>query len=373
VQDEKDKLYLKNQTNVNLTRAKADLKKKQDTPVDVSAEEGVVASAKLAQRAAETDLETKKRLKIDADAEYTKIQADKAAALEKATQNVTVMETRLKAIAASGAKMLYPQPRDNKYNVYNLWKLPVPNAKTDDLANARSNRLRLVGFPEFSTVSFSQGDLAALIPIEAMMFGLNISQSSINRVSVKVPAAESYGLSIKDIYPKLIASAGSVTLNHDLLNTIRFQFGTNDNKPVHVRVITEVFYARALDVTLFSSQSFGLRAQADAVTPPSGTGTDTAAPSAPGPTNFPVDASSTGTATGTAAVDNLRSRLGTTQTVPGGAVQFLGYSEQSIGLRRVFDRPIAIGFRGLILKVDPVSGSIVTVGSTTGPVPEILQ
>ncbi len=316
-----------------------------------------------------------------ADDEHAKIQADKKADLEKAKKDVA----DAKVLKDMVSKNLYAQPRDAKFNVFTADPLNPQGA--DDLPNARINRLRLVGFPQFSTVSFTQSDLSALIPIEAMMLGLNISASTVNRVSVNVPAAESYGISVGGIYEKIADSSkgvpqkiGSSYLCDSILTPLKFLYlssqpGPNWANPeepyAYVRVITEVFYARALDVSMFSNRAFGAKLQ---VSPPqseteTGAPADTDTPQ----TTFAIDSQATGSPTAAATLKSLEARLGQVQTVPGGTVQFVGYSEQSIGLRRVFDRPIAIGFRGLRLKIDVRTGEIVESSVTGSANPEIVR
>ena len=71
-----------------------------------------------------------------------------------------------------------------------------------------------------------------------------------------------------------------------------------------------------------------------------------------------INSATTGSAAASDMLAGLQTRLGTTQTVPGGSVQLVSYNERSVGLRRVFDRPVAIGFRGLALKVELPSGKV---------------
>lgn len=39
------------------------------------------------------------------------------------------------------------------------------------------------------------------------------------------------------------------------------------------------------------------------------------------------------------------------QSVPGGSINVVSVSDTSVGLRRTFDRPIAVGARGLIMQI----------------------
>jgi hypothetical protein len=57
-------------------------------------------------------------------------------------------------------------------------------------------------------------------------------------------------------------------------------------------------------------------------------------------------------------------------SVPGGRVQFVSISNSTIGLRRVWERPIAIGFRGLVLEVDKATGLVFNIGLAHSAVPK---
>lgn len=66
---------------------------------------------------------------------------------------------------------------------------------------------------------------------------------------------------------------------------------------------------------------------------------------------------------------SIQNRIGMTQNVPGGSIQLVSYSDQSIGLRRVFDRPVAIGSRGLVVAYDIEDDRIVNVSVGGGSTP----
>lgn len=322
--------------------------------------------AKAELETATGNLTNAQTAKTAADGSYAKLQAETASALAKAQDDVKTAKVIRDAVAKDGVRTMYPQPRDNLYNIYDLSPLQTAEGEKDAVQNARVNRLRLVGFPEFSTVSFTQGDLAALVPLEALLVGLNISTNSVDRVSVSVPSAESYGLSLVDVYRHLPHSYDKRLLRDDWMPAIRFNTDPNQ-AVVWLRVITEVYYARALDVRLFSNQAFGLRAQGNL---PVADGQTVEPPQS---ANFPVSSTETGSPTADATISNINARIGTAQPVPGGTVQFLGYAESSIGVRRIYDRPIAIGFRGIVLEVRLCDGFILSASPSSSNVPQLVD
>ncbi len=533
---------------LNVEHAQAGLPSKGFAPKnvqdDLTALEGVLEITKTEQAEQGEKVKTETENHRVADAAFTENKPGLEKKITAAQGLVTQAENLVTAMKAATAKMLYPQPRDATYNIYDGSPLGVAG-KRDDLQNARVNRLRLVAFPEFSTVSFSQSDLTSLIPIEAMNFGLNISATNVDRVSVNIPSAESYSLSVREIYTALLEGMQSTrqadldigmaaVLEGQALNLTKSAAGLErqadaaqtasdeakirciaaaDNDPkakaacnaagaqreaailvlrntagqerdeaktlsdkallltgaaraiivadgheveadrlaeedntkkaeaqrikaaekrlearqlrlaagyttgssetsssttkkllaslhdaalfqtgkafghtqlygigvaldslededtYYVRVATEVYYARALDVSLFTSSSFGARAQLAPATLSATPDGETRTPQ----TQFAVDGSATGSASGQAAIDNLVKRIGTTQEVPGGAVQFVGLTERSIGLRRVFDRPVAIGFRGITLRVFVNSGKIAGVVVSNTPITTFIK
>lgn len=370
-------------------RAESALAKKAAQPRDIAAKEQALALAKSVKLTADKALLDKSRELEIATATATKLAADSAGKIADATSKLDSAKALRKAIADAGAGLLHAQPHDEKYSIFENDKSKADIlSKPDDTFGSRTNRLRLVGFPEFATASFTQGDLSALVPIEAMGLGINISRSSIDRVSVKVPAAESYALSAATLMAQYFAKpkyendqlVWTLNQNTSLEHNIDFVEAVAnrhacaiDGRPskfVYVTIVTEVFYARALDVSLFSSNSFGLRSQLASPNTNIGAQSTTSDPSKlPSMAAASLDVDGLDSATANALLAKLQGRLGTTQTVPGGSIQIVSYGERSIGLRRVFDRPIGIGMRGIILEWDPKEKRVTNVVSGSGTVP----
>jgi hypothetical protein len=122
-----------------------------------------------------------------------------------------------------------------------------------------------------------------------------------------------------------------------------------------------------MDVGIFASKSFGGRLNVSNSPKPeskdASSAADQSTDAAPVPLP-PAKAFSTDP-----LVTELSDRLAANQTLPGGSVQILSKSETSIGVRRVFDRPVAVGFRGLLLAVDLETNLIVgiSVDSSQNP------
>lgn len=192
----------------------------------------------------------------------------------------------------------------------------------------KQTRLKIVGFPDFITASANSGSLEAIIPTEALSIGLKDAKLSKTRsVSVKVPAAESYSVSGQTVLSKLFwASPDKVTdaviadgNQSEIMGSLSRMLavcGMKDKEKPHsiyVQVLTEVYYARAMDISI--AGEFATQA--------------------------------------TARVSTLNEDLATagTQKLPGGSISFVGASDTSIGMRRTWERPVAIGYRGWSFKL----------------------
>ncbi|MEM7672822.1 MAG: hypothetical protein AAF212_05730 [Verrucomicrobiota bacterium] len=235
---------------------------------------------------------------------------------------------------------LYSQPDFGEDGVFTGEAIDLRGKS--EIYRERLNRFRLVAFPQFSSVTFTQSDLSALIPIEAMKLGLDVSRRTVDQVNVSVPAAESYGLSTYKIVEEMLDE--SRKLKPRIQDAISFKLSGTDSTHAYVHVISEVFYARALDVSLYSGDSFGLLAQLSSPVVPEAVSDDPAA----------LEESEQASLMSEQKMVEMREQVGVKQEVPGGSVQVLSFSNQSIGLRRLFDRPVAIGYRGFVIRVEQV-------------------
>lgn len=168
-------------------------------------------------------------------------------------------------------------------------------------------------------------------------------------------------------------------LVQSLIDGVQFQFpapATNDDRPLcdddryfYLRVITEVYYARALDVSLITKTSFGARAELEALV-----NAETRKPADPIDPQNPQPTGPLGkdpaAITSADMVSMTEQKLGQRLKVPGGFVQLVSYSDTTIGIRRVYERPIAIGFRGMTLKVERGTGRIAGMVASNTVVPQ---
>ena len=303
----------------------------------------------------------------------------------------------------------HPQP----VSPHNLWTGENTSGGTKSNGNVR--RLRIVGAPDFMTATFTQGDLSAFFPAKTGTTQGSIQAqatfSEAKSVSVKVPVAESYGLPVSKLLPELLDQQwippkdgdSKETSPYDYIGALvknpRFDEILDENgepeldengKPkkaqiVRLRVSTEVYYARVIEVTIHATEeaAAALRAQADELPVDigkngepeteqdggdgrgrqTGGGSDRRSDDRNGGRR-PVDTTDK-TDAGKQKWGNfhessqrrLKARE-TAQDMHGVSVRVTAVSENRIGIERTFDRPVAIGFRGFDFSValDPETG-----------------
>ena len=334
--------------------------------------------------------------------------------------------------------------------------------------NYNLQRARQVAFPEFSFSGVDQGALSALIPIEALQASFGINHSKISSVTVKVPAAESYGLPLEKIpnvhslighvskSPEDPNSAPNVTLSKPansqekdfgytdtiFINSMRSHFNEalanlksqvphsswvakprrtaklwreieRSEKYVWLAVVSEVFMARQMDITInHTSASSGalqvspisdtvigqlerlssisekmkgtttttnLVAAETGPTPSTGnatnedqnsnTGTDSSQEAARTPLST-IQVTDDVTAADMESVIKLAEKLqafnqsAQEQTDLGGSLSVVSVSARSVGLRKTYQRPIVVGVRGAVMKLDAKTGKVVYHSNT---------
>ena len=244
-------------------------------------------------------------------------------------------------------------------------------------------RLRLVGFPDFASATFSQGDLSAVIPIEALNLALGAGWSDAKSVIVKVPSAESYALSQSVILDELLEGAaqedrqslqsrytdpkfsGLISgplqkIKEPYRNGLTF-IAEQSLQTLWLRVTTEVYYARALDIAVQSKRTAGGAASVKPIASVPVPG-DQPRPEVIDPSLTPLQRAQ--------QLNHSLAQAGAS-TVPGGFFRFVTATDASVSMRRVWERDIAIGFRGLLLEVDKHTGVVMRAGTTFGVSPTL--
>lgn len=260
-----------------------------------------------------------------------------------------------------------------------------PGTQTTDTAEVASGvfktgaptRSRIVGFPDFMSVHVSNFALGAIVPIDAVLAPIGVARQNVRNASISIPVAESYSVPAMLIARKLgpeqhndsaAEKAARAQAKNTLCESVRFMAPAtvmNAGRPGQLHVVNEVYYTRAIDVNITAETAFSLAANRDRE--------DAVAGSTPmnvTTTGIVTESTTTGsvTQTITKVSEGMLKLLQSRNNVPGVSVSYEQGDLLSVKMRRIFDRPVAIGFRSVALNVDPVNCTITSVpGAAVGP------
>ncbi len=307
---------------------------------------------------------------------------------------------------------------------------PDNRRRTSAFSAGSVARLRQISFPDSNISHIDQQSLSALIPIEGIMAGLNFNRSDVTAVHSSIPHAESYGLTTEELLREVYddehfrQTNGNLYLRADLKGAVisvqgaqmayamfqdivqkvvhnreyripwsvksRLRQSVKDMKDrIYLALISEVYFARSMDVTIERKTARGASGAARPVAAAElqqlkDLGlltTHSRTNSTMTTTNTTVSGTSTNVVVGTKAdmidvtegdtalelarkLRGLETPMGADKI--GGSVRVLSVSASSIGLRRTFDRPVAVGVRGVMVKVD-VNHPVVFADDTNRP------
>lgn len=234
----------------------------------------------------------------------------------------------------------------------------VPRGTADAFLTTDAHRLRQVAFPDFTSVTVRGADLQAFVPLQVLAVAFGAHWQGTHQLSVRIPMAESYGLPAAPVHEALKAALNGPideSLRLHLFDGLRTWARTDptvderaceamaNEKYLYLDAITEVFYARSIEMSISTAKEFGARTRVQpAVAIPGGASQD---------------------AFERASTLNEKLQGVDKQVTPGGSVQFIAVSDNSISMRRTYLHPVAIGFRSLVVAVDPETGAIVSAAS----------
>lgn len=240
-----------------------------------------------------------------------------------------------------------------------------------------TDRLRIMGVPEFSSITLTDGDLNAIVPTEAINLVFGSAWSDDKAITIRLNATETYSLGLQKVieaaleYNALGSALKTPYRNHlDLVSDPLAD-------AVWVRILSDVIYVRSIDIIIQSQAAFKPDEEANAnefvaemeetvaVTEAETSATaeederqDTAVQTVvevipdhsldPAYTAF-VRANAINEILIESDVDDL----------PGGYLRLISVTDDSVTVRRVWQRGLAIGARGLTLEVDKATGQII--------------
>jgi len=231
----------------------------------------------------------------------------------------------------------------------------------DNNTDAMPNRLRHVGFPEFSFAKVNKDSVQAVIPVEGLNLLLGANWAKATEGALKISSGESYSLPAAVLDPFVrtqLLVTNATRFKPEYKNLLLPAINSSPGKKVWLTVVTEVFFARTLDVSFSLKNAFGGSLGVNPTLPGSGQGLDLA-------TNALAIAG---------ALEKLNIEL-LKQSQPGGSVSVVHASTRAIGLRRTYMRPVAVGFRGYVIEVG-LKGEEPEIGGVyidTGIFPRVLK
>lgn len=236
----------------------------------------------------------------------------------------------------------------------------APVESTELFTTGANNRTRQVAFPDYMAVEVDQASFGAVGTASGLPFGLGASRSGESSVRVSIPVAESYGLPLLPLVSAVKASLSTTATTSLCAGTQTaavLEGSFLDDKRGAVHVVQEVFYARAIDVEMSDRRAAGMVGGWNAGS------TTLSVPGSGSVTSSTADGTSSQAmieAVVKAAWGQLDQRAG----LPGVTLSLSSAQAGRIVLRRVLDRPVAIGMRSVELKLAPNKGSncLVAVG-----------
>jgi len=264
-------------------------------------------------------------------------------------------------------------------------------------AGQATTRLRIVGLDQFTAVSFTGGDLETVIPTEAATLIAGAADPRNLAVTLRAGSAESYSLSLDSVIGLLLDDAtgdggDGYVLKPPYRRNLNLLADPTTNL-VWLQVISEVVYIRSADITIRTIDAEPSNEQITAeelaqvagqVQASSASSAAPPQPAQPADTTAQPTADATNRALGALAATKLDPLYGAFvraqaindvlaesvgDDVPGSRMHFISVTDESVALRRLWPRGLAIGVRGLILEVDAGTGRVLRSGPMGQPLP----
>ena len=285
------------------------------------------------------------------------------------------------------------------------WQEPDTDSGTSIFApKPIVTRLRIVGLDHFAAVSFSGSDLETMIPTEAATLIAGTADPRTMAVTLRAGSAESYSLSLDRVISLLLDDAtgdggSGFVLKQPYRQNLEVVADPVTGR-VWLQVISEVVYIRSADITV---RTFGAAPKEEEVTAEelakvvekvqqsSTTATAAALAQPTAETDAPAQPAAVDTP-GTALVAYAATKLdplygafvraqainevlanAVGDDVPGSLVHFISVTDESVALRRLWPRGLAVGVRGLTLEVDAATGQVLRSGPMGQPLPSMIR
>jgi hypothetical protein len=269
-------------------------------------------------------------------------------------------------------------------------------------------RLRSFGVPELDTFTLSDEQANALVPSEAINLVFGSAWNDSKAISIRVNSAETYSLGLRKVVSAALDTSGPVQVLKTPYRNQLSLIADPAADSVWVRILSDVVYVRSIDIIIQSRSAFDEDEPAvasefvdeveETVTVTQEVAADeaeeTGEPQAaaeggessgndPKSENPPIDAEILRTETITEVApdhpldpayaafvraDAINEKLIAIDADRSSAslLRFVSVTDDSVTVRRVWQRGLAIGARGLSLEIDKLTGAVLrsaTMGS----------
>ncbi len=253
-------------------------------------------------------------------------------------------------------------------------------------------RLRNFGIPEFSTATMSDGDVNGIVPTEAINLVLGSAWNDNKVISIRLNSAETYSLGLQKIIDIAFDSTGPEKILKSPYRDHLALVADPASDRVWLRLPSEVVYVRSMDITIHSPAAFeedeevnasefvaeveATVVQVEEESNSDSAGKDDAADGEQNDTpgdDETLETKVTKTVSGVVPdhvldpayaafvrADAINELLieADADDLPGGFLRFVSVTDDSVTLRRVWQRGLAIGMRGLTLELDKNTGAL---------------
>lgn len=252
-----------------------------------------------------------------------------------------------------------------------------------------TRRLRLVALNAIPAITYSQGDLNALIPVEVFNIVNGSGWGAPETIMIRPGPAEGYSVPLSPLIQRLLDERISGGKRHFFLKPEfqrRLNLAGRDNI-IWVQIVSEVLYLRTVDVAVVTESgaieeqdlhASELQSISDNESEPQAVpvaefeaSADAEANPLPAPpTTVILEASPDvddrldpvyGAFARAQAINRVLMESNTDR-VPGSILRFLSVTDESVSIRRIWKRGIAVGVRGLTLEVDWRTGRVLRIG-----------
>lgn len=236
--------------------------------------------------------------------------------------------------------------------------------------NGKADRTRVAAFPDFMTVHVDKTSIGAILPVQGILASLGLGSQNLDEATISIPVAESYSVPTAVFSTALASNSGGTK---SLCDAARFLTPSLKNRTGYFHIVNEVFYTRAIDVTI-SGQS-ELTASAGANLPTSVV--SSTGPAAITTTGIITQSTVAGSVTQsiTAVSDGMLKQFQARNNLPGVSVAYEQGNARRVSMRRIFDRPVAIGFRSIPILIwddctfdTPEAAGGTNIGKLSAPV-----